>query len=138
MDQKKSIDNELNKLSQHCWEFRRTHGYLKPLPTEFRQQAIELLECGIKSAHITKSIGVPIHALKDWKKSFENLKSKNNLEEVNLTEIKIVDEISSSSAVTKSSEKIEIKLSTAISDCRVEILGMDFIKVQMLLRKLQS
>lgn len=138
MDQKKSVDNELNKLSQLCWEFRRTHGYLKPLPTEFRQQAIKLLESGIKSAHITKSIGVPIHALKDWKKSFENLKSKNSLQEVNLTEIKIVDELSSSSTAIQNSEKIEIKLSTVISDCRVEILGMDFIKVQTLLRKLQS
>ena len=138
MDQKKSIDTELNNLSQNCWEFRRTNGYLKPLPTEFRHQAIELLESGTKSSHITKSIGVPLHALKDWKKSFENLKSKNNLQEVNLAEIKIVDELSLSSKVMQNSEKIEIKLSTTISDCRVEILGMDFIKVQTLLRKLQS
>lgn len=138
MDQKKSIDNELNNLSQQCWEFRRTHGYLKPLPTEFRTKAIELLERGFKSVHITKSIGVPIHALKDWKKYFENLKSKSNLQDINLTEIKIVDALSQHSKVEENSEKIEIKLSTIISDCRVEILGMDFIKVQFLLRKLQS
>ena len=87
MDQKKLIDTELNKLSQNCWEFRRTNGYLKALPTEFRAQAIELLESGIKSVHITKSIGVPAHTLKDWKRAFENLKSKNILQEVSLTEI---------------------------------------------------
>jgi hypothetical protein len=138
VDQSKSIDSELNKLSQQCWEFRRTHGYLKSLPNELRQQAIELLESGIKSSHITKSIGVPAHTLKDWKKSLEKLKSKNSLQEINLAEVKVVDDSVAALKVKQNIAKIEIKLSTMVSDCHVEILGVDFTKVQTLLRKLQS
>ena len=90
-------NQELIKLSDLCWQFRRDEGYLKPLPAEYKKQALEFLLSGTKASDIAKYLGVPAHSLKDWRKSFESKKIKlqSQLEKNYFTEVKVEPDLSS-------------------------------------------
>lgn len=96
-------NEELIKLSELCWQFRRDEGYLKPLPTDYKKKALEILFSGTKSSHISKYLGIPAHSLKDWKKSYENQKIKAQVrpEKNYFTEIKADSSLSTKSTVDK-------------------------------------
>ena len=84
-------NQELIKLSDLCWQFRKDGGYLKPLPAEHKKQALQFLLSGIKASEIAKYLGVPAHSLKDWRKSFETKKRKSETQPKNnyFTEVKV-------------------------------------------------
>jgi hypothetical protein len=96
-------NEELVKLSELCWKFRRDEGYLKPLPAEYKNKALDILFSGIKPSHISKYLGIPPHSLKDWKKSFESQKAKLKIlpEKNYFTEIKTEPNLSTKSNVEK-------------------------------------
>ena len=97
-------NQELIKLSDLCWQFRKDEGYLKPLPAEYKKQALHFLLSGTKASEIAKYLGVPAHSLKDWRKSFETKKIKSEtLPENNyFTEVKIEADLSAAKTVDKS------------------------------------
>lgn len=124
-------NQELIKLSDLCWQFRKDEGYLKPLPAEYKKQALEFLLSGTKASEIAKYLGVPVHSLKDWRKSLESKKIKPRSEnnyftevkvETDLPKIKAVDKSEVSVVVEKNGIRFEIKnLSSAEL---VQIIGM--------------
>ena len=126
-------NQELIKLSELCWQFRRDEGYLKPLPTDYKKKALEILFSGTKSSHISKYLGIPAHSLKDWKKSFENQKIKlqTQSEKNYFTEVKVEPDLSTTKSVNKSAVSVvfekngvrfEIKNISSIE--LIQIIGM--------------
>ena len=101
---------ELKKLSELCWQFRRDEGYLKPLPSEYKKAALEIIASGAKPLHVVKYLGVPAHSIKDWKRSLESHHSKINLESDKkyFTEIKTKASLSTKDIVDKSNSAISI------------------------------
>lgn len=126
-------NKELIKLSDLCWQFRRDEGYLKPLPTEYKKQALEFLLSGTKASDIAKYLGVPAHSLKDWRKSFESKKIKlqSQLEKNYFTEVKVEPDLSTTKSVDKSAvsvvfEKngIRFEIKNLSSTELIKIIGM--------------
>ena len=101
-------NQELIKLSDLCWQFRRDEGYLKPLPAEYKKQALEFLLSGTKASDIAKYLGVPTHSLKDWRKSFESKKIKlqSQSEKNYFTEVKVDPDLSTTKSVDKSAVSV--------------------------------
>ncbi len=101
-------NQELVKLSDLCWQFRKEEGYLKPLPAEYKKQALEFLLSGTKASDIAKYLGVPAHSLKDWRKSLESKKVKLQLqsEKNYFTEIKVEPDVSTAKSVDTSAVSI--------------------------------
>ncbi len=99
---------ELIKLSDLCWQFRRDEGYLKPLPAEYKKQDLEFLLSGTKANDIAKYLGVPAHSLKDWRKSFESKKInlQTQSEKNYFTEIKVASDLSTTKSVDKSAVSV--------------------------------
>ena len=97
-------NQELIKLSELCWQFRRDEGYLRPLPAEYKKQALGFLLSGTKASDIAKYLGVPVHSLKDWRKSFESKKIKlqSQSEKNYFTEVKVEPDLSTTKSVDKS------------------------------------
>lgn len=126
-------NQELIKLSELCWQFRRDEGYLKPLPTEYKKQALEFLLSGTKAGDIAKYLGVPAHSLKDWRKSFESKKIKlqSQSEKNYFTEVKVEPDLSTTKSVDKSAvsvvfEKngIRFEIKNLSSTELIQIIGM--------------
>lgn len=126
-------NQELIKLSDLCWQYRRDEGYLKPLPAEYKKQALEFLLSGTKASDIAKYLGVPAHSLKDWRKSFESKKIKlqTQLEKNYFTEVKAEADLSTSKPVDKSAvsvvfEKngIRFEIKNLSSTELIQIIGM--------------
>lgn len=126
-------NQELIKLSDLCWQFRKDEGYLKPLPAEYKKQALQFLLSGTKASEIAKYLGVPAHSLKDWRKSFESKKinletlPKNNY----FTEVKFETDLPTTKAVDKSAvslvfEKngVRFEIKNLSSAELIEIIGM--------------
>lgn len=122
-------NQELIKLSDLCWQFRKDEGYLKPLPAEYKKQALQFLLSGIKASEVAKYLGVPAHSLKDWRKSFESKKieSENNY----FTEVKVKTDLSTLKTVDKSAvslvfEKngIRFEIQNLSSAELIQIIGM--------------
>ncbi len=126
-------NEELIKLSDLCWQFRRDEGYLKPLPAEYKKQALEFLLSGTKASDIAKYLGVPAHSLKDWRKSFENKKIKSQIQDGKnyFTEVKVESDIYTSKTVNKSAvsvifEKngVRFEIKNLSSRELIQIIGM--------------
>ena len=124
--------DKLIKLSDLCWQFRREEGYLKPLPVEYRKQALEFLISGTKASDIAKYLGVPAHSLKDWRKAFEskNIKSQTKIEKNYFTEIKDESDLSTDKSVDKSllsvvfeKNGIKFEIKNLSSDELIQIIG---------------
>ncbi len=120
-------NQELIKLSDLCWQFRRDEGYLKPLPAEYKKQALEFLLSGTKASDIAKYLGVPAHSLKDWRKSFESKKIKlqSQLENNYFTEVKVEPDLSTTNSVDKS----EISVVFEKKGIRFEIKNLSSIEL---------
>ena len=126
-------NQELIKLSELCWQFRRDEGYLRPLPAEYKKQALGFLLSGTKASDIAKYIGVPAHSLKDWRKSFESKKIKlqSQSEKNYFTEVKVEPDLSTTKSVDKSMvsvvfEKngIRFEIKNLSSTELIQIIGM--------------
>lgn len=115
-------NQELIKLSELCWQFRRDEGYLRPLPAEYKKQALGFLLSGTKASDIAKYLGVPAHSLKDWRKSFESKKIKLQAqsEKNYFTEVKVEPGLST----TKSVDKLEVSLAFEKNGIRFEIKNL--------------
>lgn len=103
-------NEELIKLSELCWQFRKDQGYTKSLPAEYKKQALEILFSGTRPSHISKYLGIPAHSLKDWKKSYENqkIKAQTQPEKNYFTEVKTESDLSTKTIVDKSQSVISI------------------------------
>ena len=103
-------NEELIKLSQLCWQFRKDQGYTKSLPTEYKKQALEILFSGTRPSHISKYLGIPAHSLKDWKKSYENqkLKAQTQPEKNYFIEVKAGSDLPTKTIVGKLQSAISI------------------------------
>ena len=126
-------NQELIKLSDLCWQFRRDEGYLKPLPAEYKKQALEFLLSGTKASDIAKYLGVPAHSLKDWRKSFESKKIELQAqsEKNYFTEVKVESDLSTTKSVDKSAisvvfEKngVRFEIKNLSSTELIQIIGM--------------
>ena len=126
-------NQELIKLSDLCWQFRRDDGYLKPLPAENKKQALEFLLSGTKASDISKYLGVPAHSLKDWRKSFERKKVKlqSQSEKNYFTEVRVEPDLSTLKSVDKSAvsvvlEKngVRFEINNLSSTELIQIIGM--------------
>ncbi len=119
-------NQELIKLSDLCWQFRRDEGYLKPLPAEYKKQALEFLLNGTKASDIAKYLGVPVHSLKDWRKSFENRKIQLQVQSENnyFTEVKIEPGLSTTKSVDKSAISVIFEIKNLSSHELIKIIGM--------------
>lgn len=120
-------NQELIKLSDLCWQFRRDEGYLKPLPVEYKKQALDFLLSGTKASDIAKYLGVPAHSLKDWRKSFESnkIKLQSQLEKNYFTEVKVEPDLST----IKSVDKSEISVVFEKNGIRFEIKNLSSIEL---------
>ena len=117
MEQRTSSDDELIKLSEVFWQYRRNEGYLKPVPLEFKNQAVSILERGVKANHIARYLGIPVQHLKEWRKQSDRDKlsslqaeSKNLFSEVSISESKPYISASEKSNLCLKVEKNGFKL----------------------------
>lgn len=126
-------NQELIKLSELCWQFRRDEGYLRPLPAEYKKQALGFLLSGTKASDIAKYLGVPAHSLKDWRKSFESKKIKlqSQSEKNYFTEVKVEPDLSTTKSVDKSvvsvvfeKNGIRFEIKNLSSTELIQIIGM--------------
>ena len=126
-------NQELIKLSDLCWQFRRDEGYLKPLPAEYKKQALEFLLSGTKASDIAKYLGVPAHSLKDWRKSFESKKIELQAqsEKNYFTEVKVESDLSTTKSVDKSAisvvfqkNGVRFEIKNLSSTELIQIIGM--------------
>jgi hypothetical protein len=118
--------NEQEKLFQlgsRVWEYRKTNGFTKKLSAEIQKEASELCSSGITAYSIGKAIGVPRNTVSDWMHRFAQKKMTE------FSELKVVE---------KQRQDFEIKLSTTIQGCKVEIVGHDYSLLQRLLRKMST
>ena len=124
---------ELIKLSELCWQFRRDEGYLRPLPAEYKKQALGFLLSGPKASDIAKYLGVPVHSLKDWRKSFESKKIKlqSQSEKNYFKEVKVEPDLSTTKSVDKSvvsvvfeKNGIRFEIKNLSSTELIQIIGM--------------
>ena len=119
-----SDDEKLMELGSRVWEFRKQNGFSKKLPPEIQEEAAILCHSGVPAYSIGKAFGVPRNTISEWRRRFVDSVKQNQF-----SEVKIVD---------NPKPAMEIKLSTTICDCRVEIFGSDFSLMQRLLRKMAN
>ena len=112
-------DEKLIDLSLKVIEFRKANGFQKKLSFELQSAIAELCNSGVTAYAIEKAIGIQRNTIKEWAHKYQP--------ESKFSEVNIVNE-------TKAN--FEIKVSTAVQNCRVEITGSDYSLLQRLLRKL--
>lgn len=128
-------NEELIKLSQLCWQFRKDQGYTKSLPAEYKKKALEILFSGTRPSHISKYLGIPAHSLKDWKKSYENQKIKAQIQpeknyftelkgELDLSTKNIVDKSQSAICISFEKNGIHFEIKNLSSSELVQIIGL--------------
>ena len=115
-------NDQLYQLGLRAWEFRKQFGFSKALPEEIRTSAAEISRKGASLLSVAKALGVSKATVSDWKTRYAQA-SAPGFSEVQVVESKPVH---------------EIKLSTQVQGCRVELTGSDFSLLQRLVRKISS
>ncbi len=125
MDHKKA----LYELGSQAWDYRKTQGFLKSLPADIRMRAAKLVIDGSPMSQVAKVLGVTNGAVHEWRKSYQ-LKNQDigssSTALAQMTEVAVVD----------TTLNYEIKLTSEVHGCRVELCGTDYSLLQRLLRKL--
>lgn len=116
-------NQEMYDLGVRAWDHRRQQGFSKGLPEEIKMEAGRLVSQGFQLAQMAKVLGVTTTTVHDWKQRYLlNKKAK----EPSFNEVAVVEDKSN----------FEIKLSAAVSGCRVELTGTDYALLQRMLRRL--
>ena len=117
-------NDRLYQLGMKAWEFRKQAGFSKALPEEFRKEAAECVHSGLTQASVARSMGVSKATILEWSKKYA--KADASLESGQFSEVQI----------TEGRPRFEVRLSTTVQGCKVELTGTDFSLLQRLLRKL--
>jgi DNA-binding transcriptional ArsR family regulator len=120
MDQK----DRLYELAMRAWEFRKQRGFLKALPEEIRREVYQAVGAGIPASAISKAIGVGQSTIAYWIEKYTKLEEEERVNK--FSEVKVVAE----------KDAIEIRITTKVQGCRVELCGSDYSHLERLLRKL--
>ena len=116
-------NKKLVDLATKVFEYRKQNGFSKKLSEEIQNQVVELCNSGVTAYAIGKAIGIPRITIAEWTRKFLIQSENQN----SFSEVKIVEELKPS---------LEIKLSTVIKGCRVEIVGSDYSRLQRLLKRI--
>jgi len=114
-------NEKLIDIGQKVLEFRKENGFSKKLSLELQKEVAAICNSGVTAYAIEKAIGIQRNTITEW--------AKKHQPEPQFSEVNLVDEINRKPS-------IEIKLSTVIHGCRVEIVGSDYSLLQRLIRKL--
>lgn len=112
--------DQLIQLGAKVWEYRKEFGFSKKLSEDIQREAAKLCKSGLTAYSIGKALGVPRNTISDWTNRFA-------AEEPIFSEVAVVD---------SNKTNFEVRLSSIVEGCRVEITGTDYSVLQRLLRRM--
>jgi len=116
-------EQKLIELGEKVWRFRRENGLTKKISSELQLEAARLCKSGITAYSIGKALGVPRNTISDWVHRHEKLSV--------FSEASIIDE-------KPEQTSFQVKVTSEVQGCHVEITGKDFSLLQKLLRRLEN